>query len=486
MKINRREFLLLSSAALLPARVNGGGKLKNRVIVAGGGLAGLSAAFELAKRGYRVTVIEGRNRIGGRVFTLKEPFADRQFVELGGELVGDGYKRMLGYAEKFGVHYEEVPSEIETSGSVSSLQSGTGTTAILKNVLYPIGSILEPHPYGLTGDEAKVLPPALLSRFIRQMVRDAAVDPAKIAELDKLSLAAYLRMKSASETAIRLMNISLNYNSIETVSAGSICFEAQRRQSAGTKANRITNGNSEIPRALAANAKRLGVRFLTESKITKISHTPLKARVSFIGKYGKLETIEADRVVCTIPFSVLREVEFSPPMPDPKMKAIKDLSYTHITKVYFQGSRFEWDRRNIGSSVWTDTPLERIFMAAGTRGDANGIFTGWMDGEGADVADRLPDDARQAWARTEFERCLPFMKGSIDRTATKSWALDEFARGSYSHFTRGQFGELKPHIKTSVGVIHFAGEHTAEFAPGMEGALESAERVVSEITAAAN
>lgn len=481
MKLNRREFITLSGIALVPRFLFA--QSKPSVIVAGAGLSGLSAAFELAQRGFQVTVLEGRNRIGGRVFTLKNTFLDGQFVELGGELLGNGYQRMLGYAAKFKVPFEEVPSEVETGGSVANLQSGIGTTAVLKGKLYPIGSTLEPHPYNLTGDEAKMLPPALLARYLRQIGREVAANPQKIAEYDKLSLADALRQAGASETAVKLMNISLNYNSIETVSAGGVLFEMQRRMSAGTIANRIIGGNFEIVKALAENAEKGGVKIILNAKIKKISHTPNSVIVSFTDKNGKLQNIKAGKLVCTIPFSVLRKVLFSPALPDAKIKAINELPYTKITKVYFQGSRFEWDRRNIGSSIWTDTKLERIFMTAGNRGDLRGIFTAWMEGEGADAADKMTDKARQIWARAEFEKFLPFMKGATERMQTKSWANDEFVRGAYSHFTRGQLIELKPHLKTSIGAIHFAGEHTAENAPGMEGALESAERVVGEISA---
>jgi monoamine oxidase len=124
---------------------------------------------------------------------------------------------------------------------------------------------------------------------------------------------------------------------------------------------------------------------------------------------------------------------------------------------------------------------------AGKNADSNenavGIFAAWMDGQGANAPDAMMDDARQAWALREFEKALPFMAGSIKTTQTKSWANDKFARGAYAHYTRGQLIGLQPAIKTPVGAIHFAGEHTAEKSPGMEGALESAERVVAEITA---
>lgn len=479
MKINRREFITATGIALISKTIVG--QTKKRVIIAGAGLSGLSAALELSTKGFEVTVIEGRNRIGGRIFTMTEPFADNQFVEFGGELIGDGYKRLLGYAKKFNVDFEEVPDEVQTSGSVAALQGGIGTTTVMKGKLYPVGSTLNPHPYGLNGEEAGMLPPNLLGKYVRQIVKENIGNNKALTEFDKFSLANVLRQRGVSETAISLMNISLNYNSIETVSAAGILFDSNRRIEAGTRAYRVLGGNSQITKALFDNARKNGVKFIFDAKIKQISQTENSVKVSFRDKNGRNQNIRGQKLVCTIPFSVLRNVKFSPVLPKEKYLAIKELAYTQITKVYLQANRFEWDSKNYGSSIWTDSPCERIFNAAGKKGDNHGIFTMWMDGEGAKKPDKLNDIDRQIWGKSEFEKVLPQMKGSIDRTATKSWGNDEFVRGSYSHFTRGQLTTIQPNLKTKVGLIHFAGEHTAEKAPGMEGALESAERVVAEI-----
>ena len=426
-------------------------------------------------------VLEARNRIGGRIFTLREPFADNQSVELGGELIGDGYKRFLNYAKKFDIKFEEVSSATETGGSVTNLNKGIGTSAIVQSKLYPIGSVLDANPYNLLAEEAKDLPPTILIKNIVAMASEVRANQAKLFEFDKISLAEALRKRGVSAEMIRLMNISLNYNDIETVSAGGILWESRRRQSAGTKAIHIIGGNDLIPQALFKNAIKLGVKFVLEGKVKQISQAENSVKVSFQRK-GKTETIEAEKLVCTIPFSVLRDIKFSPALPEIKAKAIRELAYTHITKVFLQAKRAEWDNRNLGSSIWTDTPCERIFNAVGKRGNERGIFTIWTDGIGARLPESLTDKARIDWGKKEFAKALPFMKNSLEKGATKSWTNDEFVRGAYSHFTVGQLKELQPNLKNSVGNIHFAGEHTAENAPGMEGALESAERVVSEIT----
>lgn len=481
MGLTRRDFLLSTGTITAASALSFGKGQPQRVIIAGAGLSGLSAAYQLAKRGFEVTILEGRERLGGRVFTLRKPFSDGLYLETGGELIGGGYKRMLGYADEFGVKYEEVPAEVETGGAVATLQDGIGTTAYLKGRLYPVGSVLRPHPYGLVDEEAKGLPPTILARNLRLMAREVQEGKRTLADFDKLSLADALREKKVSEQAIKLIDISLNYNSIETVSIGGVLFDLQRRTQAGRVPYRIIGGNDQLVKAFGEALKKQSIRILLKSKVKKISYSPNGVRISFADSSGKIHTLEADKFVSTIPFSVLRGIPFSPVLPEPKMKAINEIGYTHITKVIMQAKFAEWDRRNLGSSIWTDTKCERIFSTTGSTGDERGIFTIWTEGEGAKFLESMQPNVRIAWGQKEFTRILPFMKGSVEKALTISWAQDEFAKGAYAHLLRGQLVSLKPNVKTPVGPIHFAGEHTAETFPGMEGALESAERVVKEI-----
>ena len=439
MNLTRREFIFSMSAAFVSGKVFG--QTRRRVIVLGAGLSGLSSAFELVQKGFEVTVLEARNRIGGRVVTLREPFKDNQSVELGGELIGDGYKRFLNYAKQFDIKFEEVSSAIGTGGSVTNLQKGIGTSAILKGEIYPAGSILDANPYNLSADEAKDLPPTILIKHIVAMASEVRANPSKLFEFDQMSLAEALRKRGVSGEMIRLMNISLNYNSIETVSAGGILWESRRRISAGTKAIKIIGGNDLIPQALFENSVKSGAKVVLDARVKQISQDENSVKVSFLQK-GKTLTLEADKIICTIPFSVLREVEFSPALPETKAKAIRDLAYTRITKVFLQAKRENWDKQNLGSSIWTDTPCERIFNASGKRGDFRGIFTIWTDGEGAEIPEKLLDKARINWGKKEFTKALPMMKNQVETGATKSWTNDEFVRGAYSHFTIGQLKEI--------------------------------------------
>src|SRR5689334_3925114 len=80
----------LISAALGRRNTSGPG----RVIVVGAGLAGLTAAYELGRAGFDVTVLEARDRIGGRVYTIRDPFRSGQHAEAGGEYVDVVHRRV--------------------------------------------------------------------------------------------------------------------------------------------------------------------------------------------------------------------------------------------------------------------------------------------------------------------------------------------------------------------------------------------------------
>ena len=73
------------------------------VLVAGAGLAGLTAAYDLAAMGAKVTVIEARDRLGGRVWTIRDGFADRQHAEAGGDMIDESQHEIRQLADALGL-----------------------------------------------------------------------------------------------------------------------------------------------------------------------------------------------------------------------------------------------------------------------------------------------------------------------------------------------------------------------------------------------
>jgi len=112
--LTRREMLQATLAAsaglLLSSYASAQARPGKRIVVVGGGFAGLAAAFELKSAGYDVLVLEARNRVGGRVVTFRN-FVPGKHVEGGGELIGSNHPMWVAYKERFKLSFLDVTEE---------------------------------------------------------------------------------------------------------------------------------------------------------------------------------------------------------------------------------------------------------------------------------------------------------------------------------------------------------------------------------------
>ena len=109
--MHRREFVvqsgLLGSLGLtVPSLLSQKPKKPKSVIVIGAGFAGLAAAYRLKKKGIAVTVLESRNRPGGRVFSHKVDTHNPLVIELGAEWVGNSHERVIQLCADFGLELQ--------------------------------------------------------------------------------------------------------------------------------------------------------------------------------------------------------------------------------------------------------------------------------------------------------------------------------------------------------------------------------------------
>ncbi len=112
--MNRREFLFKSGittastlvvSGLIGQNIRQAQSVKS-VLIIGAGLAGLAAGLYLRKQGIKVTILESRNRVGGRVFSFAPKTSKNQRIELGAEWVGNSHERVIELCEEFGLTLE--------------------------------------------------------------------------------------------------------------------------------------------------------------------------------------------------------------------------------------------------------------------------------------------------------------------------------------------------------------------------------------------
>lgn len=446
-----------------------------KILVLGAGLAGLSAAWELVQAGHDVTVLEARNRAGGRVYTLREPFADGLTAEAGAMSFSDSFKHLLRYLEVF-----KIPSAPLARASLAVVHHLRGRRLLIKQGTPP------DWPYDLEPDERGQPVPALLQKYFAAVGElGDPTDPAwkldaKGAAWDRVTLAEWLRSQGASGAAVDLLSSSLFFG--HGWSEGSALHRLISDLSLffmGQKSHAIPGGMDLLPRAFA---DALRERIWYGAAVTRIVQEPAGVRAVF-RQAGEERTLQADRLVCTLPVPVLRKVEVSPALPARKRQILDGLEYGAVTRVYLQARRRFWLDAGTLGRAFTDLPIELVSEHPQLRGDEaepRGILECHPKGEVARRLDGMDEDARIAFALADLERVHPGMRSHFETGASYSWGTDPWAGGGYPKWQPGQLTGWLPELARPEGRIHFAGEHTSMLSRTMEGALESGNRAARE------
>src|SRR4051794_17034763 len=304
--MNRREFLHLATMAALAAYTRSlsaeqtGGLRKNgpakRIVILGAGLAGLAAAEELGKAGHTVTVLEARNRPGGRVYTLREPFTDGVYAEAGAGRIPSTHELTLQYVKRFNLALDPFWPE---SGSNVFLWRG-------KRQVVPFGKEvnLERVEGNFTAEESKAGFGGIGERYLKPLQEKMRALPAdawpvpQMAELGDISLRDYLQKQGASPDAIQYISEGFETSSL-------LDFVHDSISHAVPKLWKIRGGNDRLPYSLA-NLLSEQIRYGAE--VVRLEQTDAGVSVAY-RTAGMRHTIQADRVICTLPFTVLRGIE---------------------------------------------------------------------------------------------------------------------------------------------------------------------------------
>jgi monoamine oxidase len=183
--------------------------------------------------------------------------------------------------------------------------------------------------------------------------------------------------------------------------------------------------------------------------------------------------LRAKQVVCTIPFSVLRGISIDANLPEALRSTIQRLPYTKASFAFLHASTSFWKGDGLPETIWTDDPLiGRVFALDGDPP----LLKVWLNGPRAEALDRMePATAGKEMIR-RIERIRPSAQGKLEYLDMFSWQKQPFAGGIYHHIGTGLGASLAATVQHRGRRLHFAGEHMARLASGMEGALESGER----------
>ena len=441
---NRRDFLKILGAtslgiALAPKNVVAQ-KRKKSCIIIGAGFSGLAAAYKLKNAGWSVTVLEARDRIGGRVFS--QTFAENPNLtfELGAEWVGESHERIKALCRDF-----KIP-----------LQKHQFDDYLLQN-----GKVSRPNEWSFS-------PPAKTA-FEKLIKSYGKLTAAEKTNLDRYDWWTYLEKIGFSEDDLRLRDLmdSTDFGeSIRHVSAFAACAEYAESSQKNEMDYKMTGGNSRLALEFAIKIGAGNIKLNT--LVAEINQ-----RAGMVSVVTAAAIFKADACICTAPINSLLKIKFNPALPTIQTAAASRLIYARICKNSVLYDERFWKAENF--SMVSDTTSHFYFHSTQNQKGTQGILTSYAVGEKADVL-ASQSDARRLKIITrdlvDFDENAPRLAKAISSYA---WQRDKYTDGAYAVYRPGQWFGIRPILQRPHGKVLFAGEHLADWQGFMEGAVETGE-----------
>ncbi len=431
-----------------------------KILVAGGGIAGLCAAYEMMKLGHDVTVLEASGRPGGHVRTTHDPLPDGLYADLGAEqCTKPGYELFREYAREFGLELLPYPRR---DGESRYIDGKLYTEEMLtdRKVLGGLG-FNDREAEFLSRHEWHELPRLFFNPYLDSFVDEYQPFGVGLDDLDKVSVTDLLRREHATDTAIRFVG------GRETSALYQVWYTAILKHRGvpmyPKELFRIRGGNQRMTDAFAA---RLGARVRLGCPVTRIVRGESAVTVHY-QEFGEEKKAEADYLVNAIPLPVFKRIPVEPAWPEAKAWAIENVTYNMQTRVIFVARSPFWKKDGLKPHM--DIGLDHLHQVWQTAEEVPGDRCLLM---GSAVPGTTEKQALAA-----FRSRYPGKSMEIEHVITHQWFADRWSPVcERESFRVGQLAKFFPNIMQPVGRIHFVGAYADNLNWGMEAATRSANR----------
>jgi monoamine oxidase len=479
--------LVGTAAVAEPLALERGAHHGTKVVILGAGVAGLSAAYELGKAGYDCTVLEARDRVGGRNWTVRRGTrlemtdGSRQLCEFdpglywnaGPARLPSHHQAVLGYCRDLGVALE--------------VEVNTNRGALLHN---PVANGGKPIELRQVVNDTR----GEISELLGKAIDRGALDQ-ELTVHDKERMLAFLRQYGdLSPDLLYKGSTRSGYKTLpgpadqvgairDPVALGALLdadmwagllFEENFTQQATMF--QPVGGMDRLPAALAS---KLGPVVRLAREVTAIRRGASGVSISFIDKRtGKHAAIDAAYCVVTIPLKVLAGIEsdFSPAY----RAAIQSVAYANAIKIAWQSHRFwETDEQIYGGISWVKGPTTLVWYPSDRFFSAKGILVGaYANRENADELAKRPLRLQIEASRAAIEGLHPGRSLALEKPMAIVWSQVPYSLGIAARYNSDEDSAYTL-LNQPDGPFYFAGEHLSQIGAWQEGAILSARRAVN-------
>lgn len=438
-----------------------------RVAIVGAGVAGLNAAYKLQKAGITAKVFEGANRTGGRMFTASDLMAPGLTTELGGEFIDSSHEEMLALMTEFGLERIDTvgpgteklkPETYFVNGRhYTQAQAAAAFVPVAKKIAEDYDALGEVVNYEVEGGGTTLDRMSMDEYFTRIGATGWLREMLEAAYVTEYGL------ELGEQSALNFLFL-IGTGDLTDTSACAVLGESDERY-------KVRGGNQRVVDELA---KRVQPQIQMLHRLEAIRSNGSGYTLTF-QTGGRAVDEQADVVIMTIPFTMLREVTIGVDLPALKKKAIAELGYGANAKVMVGFKSRPWERRGYAGNVYSDEAFQlawaNSYLQPGTEGGLT-LYSGGKlaheagAGPAEEVAQRLLRGIEKVYPGTVANR-----NGKVSRI---HWPTYPWTKGAYACYKPGQWTTIAGAEGLPVGNLFFAGEHCSyDFQGYMNGGAQT-------------